>query len=60
MNKDGISFEAITSDVNADNIRPVVPRNRAEYLVEMVVWHNGEYRSVEDYDLDGHAFVEKK
>tara|TARA_B110001469_G_scaffold11386_1_gene11436 strand:- start:43 stop:2283 length:2241 start_codon:yes stop_codon:yes gene_type:complete len=55
-----VSFEPITFDFQSDNIRPVAPRNRSAAFREMVVWHNGEYRSAEDYDLDGHAFVEKK
>jgi len=46
------SFERITHDVNRDNLRPVVPRNRPGNMKECVLWFRGEYKKYTDYNCE--------
>lgn len=49
---EGWSFEQVTFNVNKDNYRPTVPRNRPDDMDECVVWFRGEYRTYKDYDCE--------
>jgi rhamnogalacturonyl hydrolase YesR len=46
------SFERITHDVNKDNLRPVVPRNRPVDMDECVVWFRGRYDTYTDFETE--------
>lgn len=49
-------FEAITSNSQADNIRPIVPPSEGDYRA--VLWMRGDYRTYTDYDTDIVGFYE--
>lgn len=44
------SWQPLTRDSSADNLRPIVPRT--ERQDELLLWLRGRYRSYTDYDLE--------
>ncbi len=50
-------FEQLTFDLQNDNLRPVVPRNKPANVNECILWFRGEYNSYKDFDTEIVGFV---
>lgn len=53
-------FEQLTYDLQNDNLRPVVPRDRPDNIGECVVWFRGDYIRYQDYNCEITGFITKK